>query len=262
MRKVIHSTQFGPHHALRRALERHARERFRRPIADFNRKAFETAARNAERIGGAIILDSGCGNGASTIMLAGRFPGHCVIGVDKSAARLERAPGRPSNCLLVHTNLVDFWRLAAAAGWRLERHFLLCPNPWPKSRHLGRRWHGHPAWPSMLALGGRVELRTNWSIYASEFALALEWAGARDIVSCHAPAAPLSPFERKYRAWGETIYRVAAELTSRGDDDGLDQRALGRWSEPRGQSGASAGGERPGETTFQNPRFTPGRRDA
>ena len=118
---AIHSIQDGTHRQLPRLLERHLEAPFRRPIAPFNRIAFEHAVRRAERIGGGIVLDSGCGTGASTAILAGRFPGCTVIGVDKSAVRLARARHRPPNCVLLRAHLVDFWRLATEAGWRLER---------------------------------------------------------------------------------------------------------------------------------------------
>lgn len=208
----INSIQDGPHRHLRRLLERHLAQPFQRPIAHFNRNAFERAAQEVKQIGGGIILDAGCGTGASTALLASRFPDHAVVGVDKSSARLDRRRWHPTNCVLVRADLVDFWRLAAAAGWRLERHFLLCPNPWPKSRHIGRRWHGHAVWPDILALGGRLEVRTNWEIYAREFVLALELSGVAKVELDARLRAPLSPFERKYRARGQPIYRVVGDL--------------------------------------------------
>ena len=75
-------------------------------------------------------------------------------------------PGKlPRNLILMRADLNDFYRLAADAGWRLARHFILYPNPWPKSVHLKRRWHGAPVFPYMLRLGGVMELRSNWKLY-------------------------------------------------------------------------------------------------
>ena len=70
---------------------------------------------------------------------------------------------------MLQANLIDFWRLSVQTEWRLQKHYLLYPNPWPKKKHLQRRWHGHPVFPSILELGGELELRTNWKIYADEF---------------------------------------------------------------------------------------------
>jgi tRNA (guanine-N7-)-methyltransferase len=108
--------------------------------------------------GAPLILDSCCGVGESSRLLARAFPNHYVIGVDQSASRLARGGGRaaecPANLDLVRADVVDYWRLLHEAGVRLDRHYLLYPNPWPKIGHLSRRWHGHPVFPTLLELGG------------------------------------------------------------------------------------------------------------
>jgi len=125
--------------------------------------------------------------------------------------------------LLLRARVADIWRLLEKAGIRLARHYLLYPNPWPKPRHLGRRWHAHPVFPSLLALGGRLEIRTNWRIYAEEFARALALYGveADEVVSFRPDDAPLSPFERKYAASGHELFRIVAPV-SQGDPTGID----------------------------------------
>lgn len=171
--------------------------------------------------GRGLVLDSGCGTGESTRRIAGAHPGHLVIGVDRSEARLARlrAPGLPhreGNAIWVRAELAAFWRLALEQGWRLERHYLLYPNPWPKASHLRRRWHAHPAFTALLGLGGRFELRTNWKLYAHEFALAVQIATGLDaVVEPIGECAITSPFERKYRARGEDLYRVGVDLAIR-----------------------------------------------
>lgn len=165
------------------------------------------------RPGRPLLLDAGCGTGASTLILAERHPEAQVVGVDRSAARLARAPAdRPGNLLLLRARLEDFWRLLAEADIRLDGHYLLYPNPWPKPGHLSRRWHAHPVFPELLALGGRLELRTNWRIHAEEFAraLALHRVEAEPVVSFQPGQMPLSPFERKYAASGHELFRVVA----------------------------------------------------
>ena len=159
------------------------------------------------------MLDAGCGNGESTFALAQGDRACFVIGVDKSAARL--AAGRrvvdagiaPRNVALLRCDLVDFWPLAAAAGLRFERQYLLYPNPWPKPEHLRRRWHAHPVLPAMLALGGVIEMRTNWRVYADEFARALGQCGWGGVSEAASSPLPLSPFERKYAASGHVLWR-------------------------------------------------------
>ncbi|MFW7344351.1 SAM-dependent methyltransferase, partial [Pollutimonas sp. H1-120] len=76
---------------------------------------------------------------------------------------------------------------------------MLYPNPYPKAGHLKMRWHGHAVLPTLLALGGALELRSNWSIYVEEFALAVaQVTGKQASVSEIAPKENyLTPFEAK-----------------------------------------------------------------
>lgn len=209
----VTSSQSGIHPALARQVGRHLRQTWRRPVAAHSERAFGACAESVAVWSGPLILDSGCGTGWSTWRLAENNPSALVIGVDKSAARLGRGlpVDCPENLMLLRADLVDFWRLAAAAGWQLTQHYLLYPNPWPKPGHLGRRWHAHPVFPTLLALGGDLELRTNWKTYAQEWQQALNMHGRRaelDSIDAGAMAPIVSPFERKYRGSGQRCWRV------------------------------------------------------
>ena len=213
------SSQDRVHPRLAEVVQRHLATTWRRPLRQFSEPAFEQVSEQlpAER---PIILDAGCGTGWSTARLASTHPDCEVIGVDQSLDRLRRHPALPANAHLVRAELADFWRLARAAGWRLHRHYLLHPNPWPKAAQLKRRWHAHPVWPDLLALGGALELRTNFEIYAREFALALQLSGFTaqpELLSSSAENAA-SPFERKYLDSGHRIFRVSARLSEDQDD--------------------------------------------
>ncbi len=158
------------------------------------------------------MLDAGCGTGASTRELARRFPEHVIVGIDKSAARLATAAEseRPDNVILSRCDCIDFWQLAASENMRCEKQFLLYPNPWPKPEQVKRRWHAHPVFPAMLAISDALELRTNWRIYAEEFAMALNIAGIEAMSASVDGSDPLTPFERKYHASGHSLFRVDA----------------------------------------------------
>lgn len=235
----VDSPQRQRHPDLVRQVQRQAANPFRRPIADHNRRAFETLAGHPARHRGGLILDAGCGTGASTALLAQAFPKAFVVGVDRSAARLAKAPALPSNAVLVRADLEDIWRLLAEAGWHAERQYLLYPNPWPKPGQLTHRWHAHPVFPALRAVGGLIELRSNWSIYVEEFAAAAELARAPQprkalaptpddpgsamhhrlnraarTVERYRPKRYLSPFEAKYHRSGQTLYRWRAHLSS------------------------------------------------
>ena len=212
-RQVI-SNQTQPYEKLTEVLQRHQAVPFQKPIADFNRQAFEEAQVLLASHGGPLILDSCCGVGQSTRLLAKRYPKHFVLGVDRSADRLERKLGKlPENAALIRADLVDFWRLAAAAAWRPEYHFLLYPNPSPKKKDFKLRWYGHPVFKDMLALGGRLECRTNWQLYVVEMQQALKFMGvAADLQPLHLVDEPLTPFERKYANSGHQLWQLIAQI--------------------------------------------------
>jgi tRNA G46 methylase TrmB len=111
----------------------------------------------------AIILDSGCGTGLSSKHLAQKYPHIPVIGVDRSLVRLTKSrvysadkppvtndPTEPRldtieypNLLLIRADLEDIYLQAALqSDWVVEHHYILYPNPYPKAKHLKRRWHG------------------------------------------------------------------------------------------------------------------------
>jgi tRNA G46 methylase TrmB len=213
----VRSNQQHIHRDLDIVVARHARTRYRRPIGTLQRARFEQLDDVVRGYGGPLILDSGCGTGASTRTIAAANPRHLVIGIDKSEARLGRSEQTdlPANCRLIRGDCRDFWRLAASARWPVERHYLLYPNPWPKAKHLLRRWHAHPVFSDLIALGGDIEVRTNWQIYAQEFARAVEIrSGGSATIARLRPEAALSPFEAKYCASGHAIYQVVCNSAS------------------------------------------------
>jgi tRNA G46 methylase TrmB len=206
--RPVDSDQREPHPRLRDRVERHLHHPFRKPIAAHNRAAFDAVAEQVAAHAGPLLLDSFCGIGESTAALAAQYPAALVIGIDKSKHRLDKhRAGDGGSYRLVRAETEDFWRLAVAAGWRPQRHTLFYPNPWPKKEHLQRRVHGSPLLPTLLALGGELELRSNWPVYVEEFALALELAGWRAQLEPVPPLAPISGFERKYRQAGQTLWR-------------------------------------------------------
>ncbi|HZW13698.1 MAG TPA: SAM-dependent methyltransferase [Noviherbaspirillum sp.] len=214
----VSSAQTGVHDQLAMLVARHARAEFRKPVTDYNRAAFARSLDAWHDAGRApLILDAGCGVGLSTLHLAAQYPDHFVIGVDQSAHRLARnviwdAP-IPPNFIRVRADLVDFWRLMLASGVRPKRHYILYPNPWPKIGHLARRWHGHAVFPTIVALGGELECRSNWEIYIEEFATALSQFSGQE-VGCerYATERPITPFEQKYIASGHTLWRCKVTL--------------------------------------------------
>lgn len=210
------TNQTGPNKRLNGLILVHRDSHYQRPVSKHNLAVFQKIESIREHMGLPIVLDSGCGNGESSVRLAQANTQHLVIGIDKSEKRLGRFPLSSNlyqhrNLILVRADLVDLWRLAAEAGWQLDKHFLLYPNPWPKQKHLKRRWYAHPVFPSLIHLGGVLEVRTNWAIYIDEFSLALRPYGIRTAISrLNRPDVAISPFEHKYHSSGHALYRLVA----------------------------------------------------
>lgn len=214
----VTSAQIGVHDQLAAVVVKHAGTEFRKPVMPYNRAAFDAGMAAWQTAGATpLILDSGCGVGLSTMHLAAQFPDHFVIGVDQSAHRLSRNTAwngtPPSNFTLVRADLIDYWRLMHAAKIRPARHYILYPNPWPKIGQLGRRWHGHPVFPTIVALGGMLECRSNWQIYIDEFAAALTQLTSTEIrCEPYRAATSITPFEQKYVLSGHQLWRCRANL--------------------------------------------------
>ena len=239
--RAVTTNQTDIYDKLEKVVRKYASTEYLRPIADHTRIAFAEAEKfvtefygdagrdndlsgRTSRTAYKVILDSGCGTGESTLNIALAHPGIPVIGIDKSAARLTKAGAglngaglngaAPQNAFLVRAELFDFWRLALekvkAGQWHIPYHALYYPNPWPKQSEATRRFHLHPIFPTLLQLGDAIELRTNWEIYAREFAEAARIATPDCSISREAfePEQPITAFERKYKEARQQLWRV------------------------------------------------------
>ena len=109
----------------------------------------------------------------------------------------------------MRADLNDFYRLVKAANWPVAQHYILYPNPWPKSKHLQRRWHGSAVFPQMTAIGDELILRSNWHLYLAEFQQAAKQVGLTgDLNKIATTEQPLTPFEAKYQASGQVCWQL------------------------------------------------------
>lgn len=212
----ITDAQEGIHPNLEKIVKKHLQYKNKKPVAQHTQESFDQIKPLIEKAiaeAKPLIFDSCCGTAMSTAILAEENPSAFVIGIDRSASRLGKEYNNtlPKNAKLVQADCADFWSLARKEGWKLSKHSILYPNPYPKSKHLKRRWHGHPAFPDLLALGGEIELRTNWKIYAEEFFTAINIAnpslGEKAVFEEFTPATALTLFEKKYQESGQKLYR-------------------------------------------------------
>ena len=217
--REITTNQTGLNEHLDEVVLKHLKHKFRKPYRQHTVEAFKQMQAIVAADPRPIIFDSCCGVGESTAKIAQLHPDCLVFGMDKSADRLERndqhrhahqVDGQVYHLFQVDLN--DLWRLAVDAGWQLHKHYILYPNPWPKAKHLQRRWHGAAVFPSILALGGELELRSNWALYLQEFQRALALAKVKSELQTYTAAEATTPFERKYWASGQTSWQLLANL--------------------------------------------------
>jgi len=225
--RSITDAQLGIHKNLEKIVLKHANSLYRKPIAEHTLVAFNAIKPIVEeniKQGKPLIFDSCCGTAMSSRIIAADNPNALVIGIDRSITRLRKGNNQEeqsqdntqniNNLLLVQAECADFWSLAHKAGWKLQKHSILYPNPYPKSKHLKRRWHAHPIFPVLIAMGGEIELRTNWKVYADEFCRSvniIKKNACVDVETFQMDKA-LTLFEKKYQENGQALYRVRIRL--------------------------------------------------
>jgi len=221
--KAIITNQTGIHEKLNEVVAKHLSHLFKKPYQPHTQQAFQEMDTLVQAFlqanpNGEIILDACCGVGQSSRILAQQNPQALVIGVDKSAHRInrnvegfdEKNGYHAQNYHLIRADLNDFYRLVKAANWPVIKHYILYPNPWPKSKHLQRRWHGSAVFPQMISIGQTLILRSNWRLYLEEFQQAAKQMalhGELSQVNVTVEQA-LTPFEAKYQASGQVCWQL------------------------------------------------------
>ncbi|WP_245961517.1 tRNA (guanine(46)-N(7))-methyltransferase TrmB [Thalassotalea euphylliae] len=217
--KAIVTNQDGVHEKLEQIVQKHLSHSFEKPFQQHTLTAFEALDAKVKAWGRDVILDACCGVGQSTRLLAKQNPKALVIGVDKSAHRVNRNVEEHfpvdlagvTNFEIIRADLNDFYRLVAKANWPIAKHNILYPNPWPKAKHIQRRWHGAAVFPSIIQIGETIELRSNWRLYLEEFLIAAKLAGREGQITEIKLAqgdTPITPFEAKFINSGQQCWQL------------------------------------------------------
>ncbi|MGK0367646.1 MAG: tRNA (guanine-N7-)-methyltransferase, partial [Thermoproteota archaeon] len=161
--RSIDSPQNTMHENLHKILIKNSKTKYLAPIADHNKEAFNLFKKNLSGFD-SYILDTGCGVGESSIVLAKRFAHSAVFGLDRSLVRLAKTNKKyqdlPLNLFYIRTDLIDFWRLLKEESEITSQLLMQCfyyPNPYPKAGQVKKRWHAHPIFKDILSLGGKFE---------------------------------------------------------------------------------------------------------
>ena len=161
-----------------------------------------------------IILDSCCGTGDSSFYLQkGLKKNEILVAIDKSPFKLRKAINkmRDKRIFFIRGNVLDLWSGLYLEKVSIKKHYLLYPNPWPKQKHMKKRWYAHAILPTMLKFTKELEVRTNWYTYATECLEALTYyEGLRTEINEIRPVHPISAFEKKYFFSSNKLYRVNA----------------------------------------------------
>lgn len=212
---AIQTQQASPHSDLERIVRHHLAHPWRKPCPSHTQNAFQQLQSRYRNDPRPLILDSYCGTGMSTAVLAAQHSEALVVGIDQSASRLAKHQvlGQ-QNYLLLQAEAESFWRCLVEANIPLAAHWMLYPNPWPKASQLRRRVHGHGAFPLLAKLGGQLQMRSNWQVYATEFTQAAELIGLSGALETFTPDPPHTLFERKYYERGHTLWRFQGSFSS------------------------------------------------
>jgi len=207
----VSSNQLKIHPNLELLVKKHLHANYQLPINSEQEKQFDIARNWQQHLNKPFMIDCGCGTGQSTVQLAEKFPEHLIIGIDQSQKRLETSKEylvSHDNLIFVQAHIEEFLLLCQQLQWFPCYQYHFYPNPWPKKKHIIRRWHGHPIFPTLLQICPHLELRTNWEIYAKEFSQSLTIMGIEHNMETIIPERPISRFEQKYLNSGHCLYQI------------------------------------------------------
>jgi tRNA (guanine-N7-)-methyltransferase len=173
------------------------------------------------------IVEIGFGNGENLLALAERHPDHDVLGIEVHGAGVGRVLAGMrerglTNIRIVRHDAVEVFHSGLAAG-SLDEVLIFFPDPWPKTRHRGRRLV-QPDVAELLARvlkpAGVLRLATDWENYAEHMIEVLDACGG--LVNAAGPGGfvarpedrPVTKFERRGERLGHRIadleYRTVA----------------------------------------------------
>ncbi|NRA45405.1 MAG: SAM-dependent methyltransferase [Oligoflexales bacterium] len=125
---------------------------------------------------GLVDIEIGCGVGLHPVDYAIKHPDRSLIAIEHTREKYEKFVcriqdhGHLENLYPMHANAIS-WISHLVPPNSVSRYFLLYPNPYPKSRDIGKRWYAMPFMQQLLKtlkVGGTINLATNCSFYIEE----------------------------------------------------------------------------------------------
>ena len=168
-------------------------------------------------------VDVGCGDGGFLIAMATALPDRNFLGIERLLGRVRKVGRRAGRAgitnlkvLRLESTYVVGWLLPEAAVARLH---LLCPDPWPKKKHHGRRI----VQPEFVAAihralqpGGEFLFKSDHAAYFEEAVATVVGTGLLESVAWPEDAFfyAETDFERQWRADGKPIHQVRCVTAS------------------------------------------------
>jgi tRNA (guanine-N7-)-methyltransferase len=164
-------------------------------------------------------VDLGCGDGSFLCELAQRQPDQNFLGTEKLVGRVAKVCRKAAaleniRVLNVESSYAVRYLLPEKS---VETFYLLFPDPWPKRRHQRRRIMTSGFLESIqraLADGGFIRIATDQLDYFEQIQRVGENHSGFTIADIEDEDLPLSKFERRFRALGAPIYRLALRKIS------------------------------------------------
>ena len=164
-------------------------------------------------------VELGCGKGRFAVEWAAAHPEIGLLTVERARVYLEQAATRAArrglaNVRAVHTTAEDLLFRCLAAGSVAAVHVYF-PDPWPKKRHLKRRFfraENVARIAEVLRPGGLLRVKSDHAGYAASIAELLDAEprlAAAPVEELFA-GVPESNFEVKYGREGRAVTRLAA----------------------------------------------------
>ena len=167
-----------------------------------------------------LVLEIGSGMGEATAAMAAADPDRDVLAVEVHTpgvgALLRRLEDLDlSNVRVAEADGLDV--LTAQPLGSLDEVRVLFPDPWPKSRHAGRRLVT-TAFADLVAdrlrPGGRLHVATDWAPYAEQVRQVLEQHPRLELESTDRGARPVTRFEPQGLDAGRGAHDLVAVRTA------------------------------------------------
>lgn len=171
-----------------------------------------------------IDIEIGCGVGFHPIRYSLTNPDRILIAIERTKLKFAKFQTRyqnhrePQNLFPIHADATH-WIFRHVPDFRVDRIFILYPNPYPKLRQKNQRFAYSTFLPELikkLKVGGTLELATNLYYYAEEMKTELtETWGLRLLKSTviDPETKPRSHFEKKYLERGDNCFDLVFQKT-------------------------------------------------